>query len=275
MMKNIKWHKSESIGSTNTYLRSLNGGDPAYDYEVAVATFQTAGRGQKGNSWESEAGKNLLFSILAHPSGIKVREQFYISEAIALAVSDSVMAFIGPDFADGVSVKWSNDVYWNDFKMAGVLIENTLQGDRILDTVVGVGLDVNQEVFVSDAPNPISIKNITGKEYDLEALLIDIIDRFIGYMELPANERPQVDQAYRDRLYRRRGYHKFRDENGEFSAQIEGSRPDGCLMLQTSTGEHRTYEFKQVQFVQGAIGDSPLLHPTCKRGLSPIAPFEK
>lgn len=230
-------------------MRNLNGGDPAYDYEVAVATFQTAGRGQKGNSWESEAGKNLLFSILAHPSGIKVQEQFYISEAIALAVSDSVMAAIGPEFAPDVSVKWSNDVYWKDFKMAGILIENTLQGDRILDTVVGVGLDVNQEVFVSDAPNPISLKNITGREFNLEDLLQDIIVRFIGYMELSADKRPDVDQAYRNRMYRREGYHQFRDENGIFDAQIEGIRPNGCLMLQTPSGEHRTYEFKQVQFI--------------------------
>ena len=249
MMKNIKWHRSDSIGSTNTYLRQLNGGDPAYNYEVAVATFQTAGRGQKGNSWESEAGKNLLFSILAHPSSIKVQEQFYISEAIALAVSDSVMAAIGPEYAADVSVKWSNDVYWKDFKMAGILIENTLQGSTILDTVVGVGLDVNQEVFVSDAPNPISLKNITGKDYDLEALLSDIIDRFIGYMEMETDTRHKVDQLYRDRLYRRQGYHKFRDENGIFEAHIEGIRPDGRLMLLTDSGEHRTYEFKQVQFI--------------------------
>ena len=249
MMKKIKWHRSDSIGSTNTYLRELGGGDPAYDYEVAVATFQTAGRGQKGNSWESEAGKNLLFSILAHPGNLKVREQFYISEAIALAVSDNVMDVIGPGCAADVSVKWSNDVYWKDYKMAGILIENTLQGDRILDTVVGVGLDVNQEVFVSDAPNPISLKNITGREFDLNALLNDIIDRFIGYMEHPADKRPEVDQAYRDRLYRREGYHKFRDEKGQFLANIEGIRPDGCLMLLTDKGEHRVYEFKQVQFI--------------------------
>ena len=249
-MARIKWHRSDSIGSTNTYLRDLNGGDSGFDYEVAVATFQTAGRGQKGNTWESEAGKNLLFSILAHPAGIKVQEQFYISEAIALAVSDSVIAFIGPEYADGVSVKWSNDVYWKDFKMAGILIENTLQGDRILDTVVGVGLDVNQEVFVSDAPNPISLKNITGREFDLDALLNDIVDRFIGYMKLSADKRPEVDQLYRNRLYRREGYHKFRDSNGTFEARIEGIRPDGCLMLQTSASEHRIYEFKQVQFVQ-------------------------
>ena len=250
MMSKIKWHKSDSIGSTNTYLRELGGGDPAYDYEVAVASFQTAGRGQKGNTWESEAGKNLLFSILAHPSGIKVQEQFYISEAIALAVSDSVIAAIGPEYADGVSVKWSNDVYWNDYKMAGILIENTLQGDRILDTVAGVGLDVNQEVFLSDAPNPISLKNITGREFDLNALLNDIVDRFIGYMELPADKRPEVDNLYRARLYRRKGYYRFRDGNGIFEACIEGIRPDGCLMLQTDNEEHRVYEFKQVQFVQ-------------------------
>ena len=248
-MRNIKWHRSDSIGSTNTYLRELKGGDPEYDYEVAVADFQTAGRGQKGNTWESEAGKNLLFSILAHPRNIKVQEQFYISEAIALAVSDSVIAALGAEYSDGVSVKWSNDVYWKDFKMAGILIENTLQGDRILDTVAGVGLDVNQEVFLSDAPNPISLKNIAGREFDRDAILSDIVQRFIGYMELPADKRPKVDRLYRERLYRREGYHKFRDENGIFEARIEGIRPDGCLMLQTSTGEHRVYEFKQVQFI--------------------------
>ena len=248
-MSSIKWHRSDSIGSTNTYLRELGGGDPAYDYEVAVADFQTAGRGQKGNTWESEQGKNLLFSILAHPKNIKVREQFYISEAIALAVSDSVMAALGPQFAHEVSVKWSNDVYWKEFKMAGILIENTLQGDRILDTVVGVGLDVNQEVFLSDAPNPISLKNITGRDYDRDALLSDIVERFKGYMELQADKRSDVDKLYRNRLFRREGYHRFRDAQGEFEACIEGIRPDGCLMLQTTSGEHRVYEFKQVQFI--------------------------
>lgn len=252
MMSRIKWHRSESIGSTNTYLRELNGGDAAYDYEVAVADFQTAGRGQKGNTWESEQGKNLLFSILAHPHNIKVKEQFYISEAIALAVSDAVIAAIGPEFAGGISVKWSNDVYWKDFKMAGILIENTIQGDRILDTVAGVGLDVNQEVFLSDAPNPISLRNITGREFDRDALLTDIVERFIDYMERTEKERPEVDRLYRERLYRREGYHPFRDAVGEFEACIEGIRPDGCLMLLTRSGEHRTYEFKQVQFIQNS-----------------------
>lgn len=249
MMNKIKWHRSDSIGSTNTYLRELGGGDPDYDYEVALADFQTAGRGQKGNTWESEQGKNLLFSILAHPHNIKVRDQFYISEAIALAVSDSVIDAAGPEYAPYFSVKWSNDIYYKDYKMAGILIENTLQGDRIMDTVVGVGLDVNQEMFLSDAPNPVSLKNITGKDYDRDKLLADIIDRFIGYMELSEQQRHKVDKLYRERLYRREGYHKFRDANGCFEACIEGIQPNGCLMLQTIDGEHRVYEFKQVQFI--------------------------
>ena len=248
-MSRIKWHRSDSIGSTNTYLRELKGGDSEYDYEVAVADFQTAGRGQKGNTWESEQGKNLLFSILAHPDNIKVQEQFYISEAIALAVSDSVINALGTEFADGVSVKWSNDIYWKDCKMAGILIENTLQGDRILDTVVGVGLDVNQEVFLSDAPNPVSLKNIAGRDFDRDALLSDIVDRFIGYMEAGTDLRHKTDELYLSRLYRREGFYEFRDENGVFEACIEGIRPDGCLMLQTIGGEHRVYEFKQVQFI--------------------------
>jgi BirA family biotin operon repressor/biotin-[acetyl-CoA-carboxylase] ligase len=225
MMSRIKWHRSDSIGSTNTYLRELRGGDPNYDYEVAVADFQTAGRGQKGNTWESEQGKNLLFSILAHPSNINVREQFYLSEAIALAVSDAVISVIGPEFADGVSVKWSNDVYWKDFKMAGILIENTLQGDSILDTVTGVGLDVNQEVFLSDAPNPISLKNITGREFERDALLGDIVERFIGYMEHTEQKRADVDRLYRERLYRREGYHPFRDLMVSLRLALKASVP--------------------------------------------------
>ena len=141
------------------------------------------------------------------------------------------------------------DIYYKDYKMAGILIENTLQGDRIMDTVVGVGLDVNQEMFLSDAPNPVSLKNITGKDYDRDKLLADIIDRFIGYMELSEQQRHKVDKLYRERLYRREGYHKFRDANGCFEACIEGIQPNGCLMLQTIDGEHRVYEFKQVQFI--------------------------
>jgi len=261
-MVKIKWHRSDSIGSTNSYLRELNGGDPGFDFEVAVADFQTAGRGQQGNKWESQAGKNLLFSILAHPANIKASEQFLISEAIALAVLDSVTQVVEPGLAGDFSVKWPNDIYWKDYKIAGILIENTLQGNLILDSVVGVGLNVNQELFLSDAPNPMSLKNITGQDFDRNRLLEDIVKRFIGYMEMVSDAdtasdadvssglgKESVERLYHSRLYRREGWHRFRDAAGCFEAWIEGVRTNGLLLLETRSGEQRAYEFKQVQFI--------------------------
>ena len=177
-MDKIRIHRFETIDSTNSWLRSLDGGSPGCEYELAVTEFQTSGRGQRGNTWESEPGKNLLFSILAHPGDVKVQEQFFISESIALAVADSVSDLAG----DGFTVKWPNDIYWNDSKLAGILIENTLQGSCILDSIIGVGIDVNQTLFKSDAPNPVSLKMITGRDIDRDALLHDIMARFAGNM---------------------------------------------------------------------------------------------
>lgn len=250
-MDEIRWHRFDSIESTNTFLR-LNGGDGAdCAYEVAVAAFQTAGHGQQGNGWESESGRNLLFSILTHPVAVSAGRQFLISQAIALAVSDCVMDCLGPDLGRHVSVKWPNDIYWKDFKMAGILIENSLAGSRISDSIIGVGLDVNQTVFLSDAPNPVSMANIAGHEFELEPLLSAVVDRFRDYMALTDSEggRLQIDRKYHSRLFRRDGWHRFCDAGGVFEARILGVEPVGCLVLETRDGQHRTYEFKQVRFV--------------------------
>lgn len=246
----VKWHRSDSIGSTNTYLTGLKGGDPEFDYEVAVAGFQTAGRGQRGNTWESQPGKNLLFSVLAHPSSIDVSRQFFISQAIAMAVSDCVRDCIGPELGQYVSVKWPNDIYWKDCKMAGILIEHSVMGRCIQHTVVGVGLDVNQTVFESDAPNPISMANVAEHEFELEPLLQSVIDRFAYYMERSDDEGMQtLDGQYHERMFRKEGLHLFHDADGDFMARIDHVEPNGCLVLETQDGEKRTYEFKQVQFV--------------------------
>ena len=246
----IRWHRSDSTDSTNTFLVGLNGGDPDSDYEVAVAGFQTAGRGQRGNTWESEAGKNLLFSILAHPLQVSASRQFFISQAIALAVCDCVRESIGPALGRYVSVKWPNDIYWKDGKMAGILIEHSLMGQLIQHTVVGVGLNVNQTVFESDAPNPVSMACVAGHGFDLESLLQSVVDRFAHYMECSGNGNMQaVDARYHELMYRRDGMHMFRDSGGAFMARIDHVKPNGCLVLQTRNGEQRTYEFKQVQFV--------------------------
>lgn len=241
-MDKIRIHRFETIVSTNSWLRSLDGGTPGCEYELAVTEFQTAGRGQRGSTWESEPGMNLLFSILAHPGDVKVQEQFFISESIALAVADCVSDLAG----DGFTVKWPNDIYWNDCKLAGILIENTLQGNRILDSIIGVGIDVNQTVFKSDAPNPVSLKNIAGRDFDRDALLDDILARFISNMNA---SHSAVHERYHARLYRSTGYHMFRDSGGQFLARIDHVQTDGCLVLDVQGQGLRTYEFKQVAYV--------------------------
>ena len=163
-MSSIKWHRSDSIGSTNTYLRELGGGDPAYDYEVAVADFQTAGRGQTGNRWESEEGKNLLCSILLPPN----KNLYFLNIAVGVAL----VRVIGEDF----TIKWPNDIYYRDKKIAGILIENAIIGNEIKYSIAGIGLNVNQTTFVSDAPNPVSLKQIRGQEFDIKRLMSHLFE---------------------------------------------------------------------------------------------------
>ena len=250
-MDEIRWHRFDIIESTNTFLRQHGGDGADCAFEVAVSAFQTAGHGQKGNSWESASGKNLLFSVLAHPSAVPAGRQFLISQAISLAVSDCVAERLGPDIGKYVSVKWPNDIYWKEFKMGGILIENSLSGSLISDSIVGVGLDVNQTIFLSDAPNPVSMAMVAGHEFELEPLLNAIVGRFLHYMALigSADGQSRIDQTYHSRLFRKDGWHRFCDAQGVFEARICGVEPVGCLVLETRDGEHRTYEFKQVRFV--------------------------
>lgn len=249
-MREIKKHPLESTDSTNNYLKNLNGGDSNYMYEVAWAEFQTAGRGQKGNSWESEPGKNLLFSILAHPEGISIQDQFVISQAISLAVTESVAQAAGPDHAGEFSVKWPNDIYWKEKKLAGILIENVLAGGKIADSIIGVGLDVNQEKFYSNAPNPVSLFNITGREHDRYALLDNILARFTEIMEQAmAGNREDIDRRYHSMLFRREGVHTYRAADDTlFQASIDHVCSNGILILDCE-GEKKEFEFKQIAFV--------------------------
>ncbi len=249
-MREIKMHPLESTDSTNNYLKNLNGGDRNYMYEVAWAEFQTAGRGQKGNSWESEPGKNLLFSILAHPENISIQDQFVISQAISLAVTESVAQAAGPGHAGEFSVKWPNDIYWKEKKLAGILIENVLANGKIADSIIGVGLDINQEKFFSNAPNPVSLLNITGREHDRYAILNDILDKFVSIMEQAmAGQREDIDRRYHSMLFRRDGVHTYRKADGTlFQASIDHVRSNGILVLDCE-GEKKEFEFKQIAFV--------------------------
>ena len=167
----------EETTSTNTYIKGLA---LEADEMVVVSTlWQTAGRGQGVNRWESERGKNLLFSLMARPSFVAVQQQFALSMAGALAIKGVLDRFT-PD----IRIKWPNDIYWRDRKISGTLIETSLAHGKISRFVYGIGLNVNQVRFVSDAPNPVSLAQITGKQVALMPLLDNIVEAFIAQWNL-------------------------------------------------------------------------------------------
>lgn len=227
----------DETDSTNRWLREhLTGGlSPC---EVVWADYQTAGRGQGTNRWESERGKNLTFSILLHPVDLPANRQFLLSMQVSLAICEALSEHIGD-----LSIKWPNDIYWRNAKIAGILIENRLQGNVIRDSIVGVGLNVNQRQFMSDAPNPISLWQICEHETDREQLLKDILaalDRLLGQ---------EVREQYLAMLYRRKGFHPYVDKDGAFMAELEDVEDDGHLLLCDDSGAHRRYAFKEVTFI--------------------------
>ena len=214
------------------------------DFVLVTADYQTAGHGQRGTSWEAEAGKNLLFGFLCHPTFVLPDTQFRLSEALALAVAGAVGVMV-----EDVAVKWPNDIYWRNRKICGMLLEHDLCAGRIASTFTGVGLNVNQRYFMSDAPNPASLYQILGHEVCREALLADILQRFLRhYRSLQNGGAAALDAAYAASLYRRTGYHPYSDAGGAFRAVFQAVLPDGRLLLRDERGKLRVYAFKELKF---------------------------
>ena len=235
--------------STNTYVSGVKNILP--DGTVVYTQNQTAGRGQRGNSWESEPGKNLTLSMLLKGMSLPAKEQFYISEAVSLAIVDVLNRY-----AEGFSIKWPNDIYYYDSKICGILIENTLLGSTISHSIAGVGLNVNQEKFVSDAPNPISLFNILGSETDCETILREIGDTIyskaqILYGDIDRSKLEKMHQQYLENLYRKDDeFYKFKLPDGTVTeARILDVAPDGMMSVEYRSGEVKGYYFKEIAFV--------------------------
>lgn len=250
--------------STNTLLRQLvaEGNPPAYIY----AGYQTAGRGQTGNGWESERGKNLLCSVLVESRKTKDKSPFYLNVMISVAVCRLVKRSLSESglssLSEAVSIKWPNDIYWQDKKVAGILIENALIGGEVKYSIAGIGLNVNQTEFRSDAPNPVSLRQITGQEYDIDALMRRLAEEIEDW-SLVIGDR--LWDYYRSHLYRREGWWPFVEREvsvaptmnansqqpiaDRFMARILDVLPSGELVLENEQGKERTYHFKQIRYV--------------------------
>lgn len=235
----------KSLDSTNTKLKELLEQKNLPEFSAVITTNQTAGRGQIGNIWESEENKNLTFSILLYPHFLNVQKQFRLSQMVTTAISDALKNYI-PE----IKIKWPNDIYVGEKKLAGILIENTLSGSTITSTIIGVGLNVNQEVFLSSAPNPVSMRMLTGRDFDNETIFLQIRQAlFMRYIYWMGHGFRAIKKDYFKLLYRNDGFYMFKDDNGEFSAKIDSIQESGHLLLTDLSGNQRIYAFKEVSFV--------------------------
>ncbi|MHB9055564.1 MAG: biotin--[acetyl-CoA-carboxylase] ligase [Paludibacteraceae bacterium] len=234
----------ESTDSTNNFLKEISKQESLSEGFMVYTDFQTAGKGQPGNSWESEKGKNLLFSILLKPQNIPIYKQFILSQITALAIKNVL-----DKYTDNITIKWPNDIYWRDKKICGILIENSLIRDKIDRCIIGIGLNINQEIFTSKALNPVSLKQINGKELDREIILSKI---HYNLMELYRNpDLEKIQNLYFGSLYRKNGFHPYINTVSKeyFLARIESVEPDGKLILITNKNERKEFYFKEVIFV--------------------------
>lgn len=241
--------KLEETGSTNSHLASIAA---TCEHGTVVSTYaQTAGRGQRGNSWEARPGENLTFSILLRPHHIDARTQFAVSEIVSIAIVNVLRRYHS---TPEVVIKWPNDIYVGDKKICGILIENSLIGLNIGHSIAGIGININQERFYSDAPNPVSLINLTGQAYDLDNLLDEfcreILSLFNQYDTIDYSVREKLHDVYRSMLWRREGFHLYATPDGKrFDAMIENVEPSGLLTLRDTEGECRVFAFKEVSAI--------------------------
>jgi len=241
-------HKLNRVGSTNKYAFDLCKNKKAKEGDVFLASDQFEGRGYHANRWLSEPGKNLTFSLILQPDFILPTRQFVITQFVSLAIVDLLKELV---LEEKVRIKWPNDIYINDLKVGGILVQNTIIGNAFEYSIIGIGLNVNQTQFPPGLPNPASIIHFLKKEMVIDDSLDDLLKCMDKrYEELMiSNDLPALEKEYLDHLYRFNQLYEFKDKNGSFKGRITGVGEYGELMISDETGTVRKYHFKEIEFV--------------------------
>ena len=236
----------EQLPSTNVYAAELLSKTRPVEGTVITTDYQYAGRGQMTNIWESAPYKNVSLSAILYPTFLKVADQFTFNKAISIAVFQTIVLYS----SDKVSIKWPNDIYINNHKVAGILIQNQIQGKYISTSIVGVGINVNQETFISDARNPISIYNSVGKYIDLNNFrkaLFENLTRQYQALRLGANR--QLNDIYHDLLYQKDQLCRYQIKDGaKVSGSISGVNDQGLLKVLID-GQIHEFGFKEIKYL--------------------------
>lgn len=187
--------KIEKTASSNTEAMNLTKNDNLAEGTIVWVLNQTNGRGQGNKKWQSNANENLTFSVILKPSFLPLEKQFFLSKMAAVSVSKVIACFCSDTF-----IKWPNDIYIKNSKIAGILIENTIQGQRLNDCIVGIGMNVNQEKFSPDIPNPTSLFIENKMKYELEPLLLLLQQSILEEYEKLKNGQYKLLEDYYDSL---------------------------------------------------------------------------
>lgn len=236
------------LESTNKKAKELVVSDNLREGSIVVCDEQYAGRGYSSNSWESQPGKNITATWILNPSFLPIDKQFFLTKVLSLAVKETVSLFYnGPE---SVTIKWPNDIYVADKKIAGILVENNIAGNTIKECFAGIGLNINQETFSSDVPNPVSIKMLTGNEYDIDKCVKILSEQIVHFYNiLKSAESHKLDTLYSKNLYRIFEEAGFESAGKTFTGKIQGTDPYGRLIIMTNQGEIKTFDFKEVVFI--------------------------
>ena len=233
------------VESTNNYASQLILSNAAEEGMVVLTQFQKSGRGHHGNHWESEAGKNMLATIILFPQFLNAGKQFMLSKIVSLSLVELLNSKTGD-----VSIKWPNDIYVGNKKIAGILIENSIKGNTLFSSLLGIGLNLNQQEFLSDAPNPVSLKQITGEEYNVETVAVEILESILKwYGKIETGNFSEIDSAYFSQLFRSGEWAKYSKDGIVFEAKIIGIGEFGQLQLENRDGIVEEFMFKEVEFV--------------------------
>lgn len=221
--------------------------DPRYgEGDVVWAGQQTAGRGQRGHKWLGGEGENLMFTAIFEPRFLPPVRQFLFSEAVALALVDAMR-----EWGIEAKIKWTNDIYVGDSKLAGILIEHRLVRGELARSIAGIGLNVNQTVFDDSLPNPVSMAQILGRQFDCREVLDSVAEKLQQrYMQLRQGEADALQKEYRNTLYRLDEQHWFASPDGNsFRGTIRGVEASGALLVEEEEGAVGSYMFKEIEFV--------------------------
>lgn len=236
----------ETVNSTNSFMNHLLLQERLPEGMAIVAGEQTEGRGLANERWISDAGKNLLMTILFYPTFLPVQNLFLLSKTFSLGIYDGLTEILN----DNVKIKWPNDIYFKDKKLGGMLIENSIRHSTLNHSILGFGVNVNQEIFPPEIPNPVSLKMILGRETAVDDCFSTLCNTLeIRYLQLKAGLVNQINEDYLKAMYRFNEFHEFENSSENFTAKITGVADDGKLMLTKENGLNESYDLKKIKYV--------------------------